>query len=46
MFVYSISELSEVLWTMGLNRGLGISISQGPVIGAICVFGIFAAWAG
>jgi len=41
-----VAELSEVLWNMVLSMGIGFSVSMGPVIGSIAIFGLFAFWAG
>lgn len=42
----SLSELSEVLWNMVLQRGIGLGISMGPALGVICMFGLWVFWAG
>jgi len=40
------AELSEVLWNMVLQRGIGLGISMGPALGVICMFGLWVFWAG
>ncbi len=44
--VFSILELSEVLWTMGMRRAIGISFDYGIFMGSLAIFNIFAFWAG
>ena len=40
------SELSEVLWNMVFQLGIGVAVFSGPFFGAIAVFFLFAVWAG
>ncbi|XP_064397872.1 V-type proton ATPase 116 kDa subunit a 1-like [Halichondria panicea] len=39
------AELSEVLWNMVFQLGIGVAASISPILGAIAVFFLFAAWA-
>ena len=39
------TELSEVLWTMGIDKAVAPG-ARDPVLGAIALFFIWAAWAG
>ena len=40
------AELSEVLWSMVLQLGIGVAVQVGPALGAIAMFVLFAFWAG
>ena len=42
---FCYTELSEVLWTMVLQIGIGIGATS-PAFGAIVLLGVFAVWAG
>ena len=42
---FLFKELSEVLWTMVLQIGIGFGANS-PALGAITLFGLFAVWAG
>ena len=39
------TELSEVLWTMGIDKAVAPG-AKDPALGAIALFFIWAAWAG
>ena len=41
-----LCSLFNLYWIMVLNMGIGLSVSMGVPIGAICIFGLFAFWAG
>ena len=44
-FVILFTELSEVLWTMVLQIGIGFGANS-PALGAVSLFVLFAVWAG
>ena len=47
MTIYSLCvELSEVLWSMVLQLGIGLAVQVGPAAGALVIFFLFAFWAG
>ncbi len=46
LLIYFTAELSEVLWNMVFQLGIGLSAQLGAALGVIVVFFVFAAWAG